>query len=224
MHLVDHEIRAMRELGAVVIEPFHEDQLMPQSYDLTLGPWYWRYGVTRDDKIDLANPRTAFSGPYDARHLGDLICVCPGERILGHTNERVGGTVASEPVMEMFPLPHGKVTTHRTCCNVDISTTSTAARIGISAHPSAGHGDPGFVNRWTLEISNDSPFDIHLPVGAIIVQALFSECAVPEHLYNEREGSGRYQDGDWKPEHMLPRPLKVRDSGCERLTECDEDG
>lgn len=223
--LVDHQIRQMMRLGAIVIDPFHGPQLMPTSYDLTLGPYFYAYmprnrshavpavprrgDLDRDVPLDLTNPKKEFL-LVDARKEG-FIALAPGERVLGHTNERFGGTRVKVPYNDELYDSSLEPNPTLVCCSAEIATTSTAARIGISAHPSAGFGDPGYINRWTLEITNDSPRLIRLPVGAIIAQAVFHRCAVPSLLYTQRIGSGRYCDEQrpWQPEDMLPKPLKA---------------
>lgn len=197
--LVDHEIKEHMKYGSVVIEPFNEEQLAPQSYDLTLGRYFWRYNepIGAIGHLNLKNPAENF-------HLVEADCeikLAPGERVLGHTREVAGGRVGKEDCALDYSGHQWP------CCTSDISTTSTAARLGISAHPSAGHGEPGYVRRWTLEVRNESPRWIYLPVGAVICQILFAECAIPDQMYDD---VGQYMSADeWTPEDMLPKPLKV---------------
>lgn len=198
--LCDHEIKRERKNGLVVIEPFNERQLMSASYDLTLGEHFY---FRRDNDRRVLDPRGSeevakewlyFHAKNGGTHLH------PGEIVLGHTREYVGGRIG-----DVFTV------------NMTLATTSTAARLGLSAHPSAGFGDPGYVNRWTLEIYNYGPVPIFLPVGACICQAVFHWMETPERGYSQRAGSGNYCATDdveqlkkfWKPSDMLPKRLKV---------------
>jgi len=176
------------------------------SYDLELGPFFWRYTslverqparMARGEGFELEDARDNAFNPLD----GAGIWLQPGERVLGHTVEIAGGRVAGDVA----------VTTH-------LQATSTAGRHGITACECAGYGDVGFWNIWVLEITNNTRDAMFLPVGAIIAQVAFTQVAVPGHEYGQI--TGNYQPRDvstpddvrraWRPEHMLPKTLKVR--------------
>ena len=91
---------------------------------------------------------------------------------------------------------------------------STTGRIGISACYCAGWGDPGYINRWTMEIHNLNEREhIVLPVGYRIAQIVFSTTGPVATEY--AKASGNYQSSasddlaaikaTWRPEMMLPR-------------------
>jgi deoxycytidine triphosphate deaminase len=64
------------------------------------------------------------------------------------------------------------------------------------------------VQKWCLELNNHSPYDIFLPVGAVICQIVFHEVTPPLSMYGD---IGSYSaEGEWRPEMMLPRRMKVR--------------
>ena len=120
-----------------------------------------------------------------------VILLAPGERILGHTEEFVG---IRDGVSEM-------------------RARSTWGRCGITVALCAGWGDPGYVNRWTMEIANNNPSWVPLLVGERIAQIVFHQTGPVAHYYGD---GGKYQVGDdfdglirnWSPEQMLPRAYK----------------
>jgi thymidylate synthase ThyX len=94
---------------------------------------------------------------------------------------------------------------------------SSWGRNGVAVCLDAGWGDPGYINRWTMEIYNMNQHDsVVLPVGERIAQLVFYATGEVESQYTNL--SGKYQafeDGDlaklidgWKPQDMLPRSFK----------------
>lgn len=82
----------------------------------------------------------------------------------------------------------------------------------------AGWGDVGYVNRWTMEITNNSSrYHIPLVVGRRIAQIVFFETG--PILASDYAKEGKYQTSDelevikasWVPEMLLPRLHKDRD-------------
>ncbi len=208
--LSDFEIRNMREMGAVVIEPFREEALNPNSYDLTLGPYVARYKWRRDSLRPADTTGADGFVIEDYRAKGEFK-IRAGESMLCHTNEFIGGTSIESGD---YSPAHGKRMPEAVAINTQMRATSTAGRWGLTACRCAGHGDVGYTNRWTLEVQNNSPHDIMLPVGAIICQLVFFRVSTPDRTY--QRASGNYQQvrdinvvmKEWTPEQMLPRPLK----------------
>ena len=173
--------------GNIVIIPFKDEQVQPNGYDLTIGPWvirYKAYGRKRRTTIQLDNidMKQVFAEPD--RVLSDII-FRPMERILCHTQEIIG--TKDKYVMQ-------------------ISTRSTLARLGIDVCGSAGFGDVGFVNKWTLELQNNTDSPIAVPVGARVAQAYFEEVVGDTEI----KYTGKYNQegyGLWKPEDMLPKNI-----------------
>lgn len=197
--LCDKEIEMYWHQGELVIDPFLPENLNGMSYDLTLGPWFYRrrlftispdvYDRDQSHRFDLV----------DARESG-VIELEPLESILAHTNEVVGG---------------------RRKINTFLHATSTAGRNDITACRCAGWGDPGFVNIWTLEVQNLGSSPLTLRVGTVIAQVVFSLVTAPDRVYGQ-DGHGQYspsRDSEsamairaaWKPEQMIPKAMKVRD-------------
>lgn len=155
------------------------------SVDVTLGQYYWRMKTTGYPVNPWKTPvEELYDGPFKA--VGE-ITLAPGELILAHTNEFIGG--------------RERITTQ-------LKARSSIGRHGIHICSCAGAGDIGYVNRWTLEIRNGSPNTITLPVGRRIGQIWFFYTNSSHAGY-----SGKYQSSDdvseliksWKPEMMLPR-------------------
>ena len=112
-YLSDKAILEFKDKGEIIIEPFNIKNLNTGSYDVTLGENYFReqppslccnnlynmYSKTDTDRV-WGEPLQALSYEYyksqgifleniDAKDK--LIIIGPGETILGHTNEFIGG-------------------------------------------------------------------------------------------------------------------------------------
>ena len=220
MALSDKKILAARKEGSVVIEPFDRENLATSSYDVTLGEWFFVeqhpkhfenifniYSKTHLDRVWGTEPQRARKAKdlfkkYDFQWEGiapdDLIILmAPGETILGHTNEFIGGREHITTMMK---------------------ARSSMGRSFISVCKCAGWGDVGYVNRWTMEIQNTSNrYYIPLVVGRRIAQIIFFETGPIEG--KDYAAGGKYQSGgtlaelkkNWKPELMLPRLYMDRD-------------
>lgn len=190
--------------GNVVIEPFEDRNVSNCSYDITLGENYfnnnsafegwmnlWREGDTNDywGKVKQADQ---VSDEWEADKTGlpigsKYILLKPRGSILGHTQEFIGG------------LNHITTVLH---------ARSTIGRSQITICDCAGCGDINYINKWTLEIRNQSDVPIVLPVGIRIGQIVFFYSSKPIEGYN-----GKYQRSknltelmkNWKPEDMLPK-------------------
>lgn len=197
----------VNHLGSkVIIEPYNEKNLQINSYDVTLGENFYRNIFPRDAVLDVTNAshikRAYFL--YKAEPLEDInrrhnldvkhsgIVLDAGESVLGHTNEFIGGRV--------------DITTQ-------MKARSSTGRLAFTVCRDAGQGDVGYVNRWTLEITNHNPHPIFLPVGAPIGQIVFLQSTEPIKTYN-----GNYQSTNdldvlkakWQPSDMLPKPIVPR--------------
>ena len=67
---------------------------------------------------------------------------------------------------------------------------SSVGRLGIDIHATAGKGDVGFCNHWTLEISVKQPVRVYggMPIGQLIYFVVSGEI---NNLYNEK-ASAKY--------------------------------
>eukprot|EP00026_Physarum_polycephalum_P013937 Phypoly_transcript_14398.p2 GENE.Phypoly_transcript_14398~~Phypoly_transcript_14398.p2 ORF type:complete len:104 (+),score=8.59 Phypoly_transcript_14398:561-872(+) len=95
---------------------------------------------------------------------------------------------------------------------------SSMGRNFIEVCKCAGWGDVGYVNRWTMEITNNSRhYSIPLVVGRRIAQLVFFDSeGILDKSY---EKSGKYQTTDdletlqknWTPYDMLPKMYKDKE-------------
>ena len=123
--------------------------------------------------------------------------LAPGETILAHTQEFIGGRDHITTMMK---------------------ARSSLGRSFISVCKCAGWGDVGYVNRWTMEIQNTSArYYIPLVVGRRIAQIVFFETG--PIVGADYAATGKYAASTklselkktWKPEMMLPRLNTDRD-------------
>ena len=141
MILSDQQILSHIEKGDIVIEPFRAKCLGTNSYDVHLG----RYLAVYRSRVLDARQHNEIEEVV-IPHEGFVLQ--PGTLYLGVTEEYTE-THAHVPFLE------GK---------------SSVGRLGIDIHATAGKGDVGFCNTWTLEISCVQPVRIYagMPIGQLI--------------------------------------------------------
>ncbi|KAF2074132.1 hypothetical protein CYY_004574 [Polysphondylium violaceum] len=220
--LSDKAILRHIEKKTIVISPFFRQNLSTSSYDVTLGPYYYRE-VEPEPCHSLYNPysesmvKKIWGEYHQAELVKDwsnrtgmklenirdddyIIFIRPGETILGHTNEFIGG---QETVTTMM------------------KARSSLGRNFIEVCKCAGWGDVGYVNRWTMEITNNSKhYSIPLVVGRRIAQIIFFDTEGIEGP--SYESSGKYQSSndieslkkEWSPQCMLPKMYKDKEITC----------
>lgn len=141
MILSDKQILQEIEQNNIVIEPFRPSCLGTNSYDVHLGAMLATYN---DDILDAKkqNPVTYFNIPPEG------FVLMPDMLYLGITEEYT-------ETLRHVPFLEGK---------------SSVGRLGIDIHATAGKGDIGFKNYWTLEISVKMPVRVYagMPVGQLI--------------------------------------------------------
>jgi dCTP deaminase len=200
--LSDKRILEEMDKGNVVIEPFERRQLGTNSYDVRLGQWYFlpNHNMVSVSFFDAEQSRSFWGEPQQA-HDG-MIAIRPGDTILAHTEEIIGGK-------------NGFTTSMR--------ARSSIGRSCLSVCKCAGVGDVGYISHWTMEITNHSHATVLLPVGLRVAQILFYE--VGETL-SEYKGKYGVRDG-WTPQDMLPKLYRDWDLdrlGKARLQLIGEDG
>ncbi len=141
MIFTDIEILNEIELGNIVIDPFDIRCLGTNSYDVHLGTHLAVY----DQHILDAKKHNTIS--YIEMDEGGFL-LHPGTLYLGVTKEYT-------ETHNAVPFLEGK---------------SSVGRLGIDIHATAGKGDVGFCNSWTLEISCVQPVRIYpgMPIGQLI--------------------------------------------------------
>ena len=218
MALSDKRIMEEMGRGNVVITPFKEENLSTASYDVTLGEYY--FSETQNG-FSVYNPcnkqdveRVWGTEPKRAQQAKDvfanesfsfvgigeddlIILLSPGETVLAHTEEFIGG---------------------RNCITTMMKARSSWGRNFIEVCKCAGWGDVGYTSRWTMEITNNSRHHrIPLVVGRRIAQIVFFETGVIRQ--NDYTQKGKYQTtntlediiNEWNPKSMLPKMYNDRE-------------
>jgi dCTP deaminase len=168
MILSDKLILQEIEQGSIIIEPFKRESLGTNSYDVHLGKYLATY---RNRVLDAKrhNEIDHFEIPKDGFVLQ------PNTLYLGVTLEYT-------ETHKHVPFLEGK---------------SSTGRLGIDIHATAGKGDVGFCNTWTLEISVAQPVRIYagMPIGQLIYFVVEGEI---ETMYNTKSNA-KYNNKTTKP-------------------------
>lgn len=163
MILSDIEIKQAIAEKKIVIEPFQESSLGTNSYDVHLGR---TLAVYKDRELDARkhNQINLFTIPEEG------FVIQPGTLYLGVTMEYT-------ETHHTVPFLEGK---------------SSVGRLGIDIHATAGKGDVGFCNYWTLEISCVQPVRIYagMPIGQLIYFKVEGDI---DNYYNKKSNA-KYND------------------------------
>lgn len=168
MILTDKQILEEIESGSILIEPFDRSCLGSNSYDVHLG----RYLATYENRVLDAkahNKIVEFTIPEEGYVLQ------PNTLYLGVTEEYT-------ETHNHVPFLEGK---------------SSVGRLGIDIHATAGKGDVGYCNTWTLEISCAQPVRVYagMPIGQLIYFCIQGEV---ENLYHSKQNA-KYNNRSLKP-------------------------
>lgn len=179
MILSDKSILAEIKKGNIVIDPFDEACLGSNSYDVHLGS---TLGLYQDQTLDAAK--------HNAINLVEIpddgFVLVPNEFYLGVTAEYT-------ETHRHVPFLEGK---------------SSVGRLGIDIHATAGKGDIGYCNTWTLEISVKKPVRVYknMPIGQLIFFVVEGDVETP---YN-RKVSAKYIDRSHRPiESMMWKNFQI---------------
>ncbi|WMX17455.1 MULTISPECIES: dCTP deaminase [unclassified Aureispira] len=168
MILSDKEILKAIENKEIVIEPFDPNCLGTNSYDVHLGKYLATY---KNRVLDAKkhNEIESFEIPDEGFVLQS------GMLYLGVTEEYTE-THNSVPFLE------GK---------------SSVGRLGIDIHATAGKGDVGFCNTWTLEISCTHPVRVYkgMPIGQLIYFMVHGDIKT---YYNKKQNA-KYNERTIRP-------------------------
>lgn len=175
--LVDFEIRQEIAAGALVIEPYDDALVQPNSYDVRLSDRFSWHAANNSEFpiIDPYQPQSILAGVI--QKTAASIVIEPEQFILGAT-------------MERFCLPKNIVG--------QLTGKSSLARLGVMVHVTAGFIDAGFSHppaQITLEIVNVGNRPVRLHAGMQIAQMVFTrtaDCLVP---YNEK-ANAKYNGQD----------------------------
>jgi dCTP deaminase len=175
MILSDKAILESIDKGDILIEPFRKDCLGTNSYDVHLG----KYLAVYKNRV------------LDAKEHNEIEeIVIPEDGFVLHPNTLYLG------VTEEYTETHAHVPF--------LEGKSSVGRLGIDIHATAGKGDVGFCNTWTLEISCSQPVRIYagMPIGQLIYFMVDGDI---ENFYN-RKKNAKYNQKTVKPvESMMWR-------------------
>jgi dCTP deaminase len=166
--LVDFEIRKAIESGKLVIDPFEDTLVQPNSYDVRLSHAF-SWHEPSEKAIDPYDSQTVLEGLQKTED-SDFI-VKPGQFVLGAT-------------LESFSLPNDIVG--------QLTGKSSLARLGVMVHVTAGFIDAGFSHppaQITLEIVNVGARPVRLHAGMAIAQMVFTQTAPCEIPYNLKKSA-----------------------------------
>lgn len=165
--MVDWEIRQAIESGHLLVEPYSEKNLQPNSLDVTLGSSF-----TINRSRDVVDPFDSESVLNGIQYMTmDEYVIEPKEFVLAAT-------------VEKFTLPPDIVG--------QLTGKSSLARLGLIVHVTAGFIDAGFSTppaTITLELFNCSKRAIVLTPGMPIGQMVFTKTAVCEVPYNQKKSA-----------------------------------
>ncbi len=240
--LSDKEILKRMKTGDIVIEPFDKKNLNTSSYDLRLGQYYYREQAPKGG-LEVYNPfskshvqdvwgkqhfeavpvklffedkeffktylyQLGIRAGYVPRQIDvkqvehtfenihpedKVIFIFPKETILAHTQEFIGG---------------------RNTVTTMMKARSSLGRNFIEVCKCAGWGDVGYINRWTMEITNNSTYRIiPLVVGRRMAQMIFFDVGTIEGEDYTKAAYSKYQSShdleqtriSWTPSQMIPK-------------------
>lgn len=129
-------INIKKRLGkSIIIDPYDENRINPNSYNLTLADEIMTYNETALD-MKKDNPWTLGKIPEEG------ILLQPNRLYLCRTAEYT-------ETNGLVPMIEGR---------------SSVGRLGLFVHITAGFGDVGFKGHWTLELSCIQPIRIYAGV------------------------------------------------------------
>ena len=178
MILSDTKILEEIEKKNIVIEPFRREKLGTNSYDVHLGKWLAVY----EEKILDAKQHNKIK-MFEIPDEGFILQ--PATLYLGVTEEYT-------ETRNFVPFLEGK---------------SSIGRLGIDIHATAGKGDAGFCNNWTLEISVKMPVRIYkgMPIGQLIYFEMDGQVGTS---YDKKQSAKYNQRTEFPVESMMYKNFK----------------
>jgi len=166
--LSDSEIRSAIKAGDILIEPFRPGALGSNSYDVHLSR---HLAVYEDEILDAARHNRV-------RHFE----IPPQGYVLLPQRMYLGATLEYTETHRHVPFLEGK---------------SSVGRLGIDIHATAGKGDVGFCNHWTLEISVAQPVRVYagMPIAQLIYFVVEGSVRIPYH----RKRNAKYKVRSARP-------------------------
>lgn len=141
------------DTGQIRIHPYRPEQLNPNSYNVTLGNWFYY--------VKLVDGERTYFGPkwFD---VGERVPLPFGVGVLGMTAERIDteGDIVAQ-----------------------LRARSTTGREFWTVCQDAGLGDIAYCNHWTAEFSSHLWGTTYMTVGQQFGQIVFHATTVAAHGY-----------------------------------------
>lgn len=154
---IEHEVKKNR----ITINPFHEEQVNPNSYDFRLGNTLKIY------KEDTLDPKVKME--TETINIGPEGYVLDSNKIyLGHTQEIMGSD-------NFVPIIRAK---------------SSISRLGLFVHVTADLIDIGSINQWTLQLHAVQPVKVfpNMLIGQVTFWQVFGEIELYKGKYQGSMG------------------------------------
>lgn len=181
MILSDKDIRKYIKSGKIRIDPCDLDaQISAVGVDLRLSNQFRSFKMIHKAYIDLTKENFELDTELIEIPEGKSLVVHPGEFILGVTEEKV-------------ELPNDIAGR--------LDGRSSLGRLGIIVHSTAGHVDPGWKGRLTLEISNIGKLPVALMPGSRFCKIVFETVSTEV----EKPYKGKYYGAN------SPTPSKINE-------------
>ena len=147
----------------IFIDPYQEENLNPNSYNVTL---HNQLLVYKNALLDMKEQLQT-----------EEITIPPEGYVIKPEILYLGRTVEKTHTDYYVPVIDGR---------------SSLGRLGINIHVTAGFGDIGFDGTWTLQLSCIQPVRIypHIQVGRIMFFAVVGEYDLYKNKYQGQEGIG----------------------------------
>ncbi len=175
MIISDQRILEEIDKGTILIEPFKPECLGTNSYDVHLSKYLAMY---KDRELDAKKHNKVVE-----------ITIPPEGLVLQPNTLYLGVTEEYTETHAHVPFLEGK---------------SSTGRLGIDIHATAGKGDVGYCNTWTLEISCIQPVRVYagMPIGQLIYFEIDGDV---NNLYHSKRNA-KYVKRSLKPvESMMWR-------------------
>jgi dCTP deaminase len=169
----DKKILECLHTGDIVIEPFDASCMGTNSYDVHLGKYLATY---RSRELDARQHNEI-----------DIFEISEEGFLLQPNTLYLGATLEYTETHNAVPFLEGK---------------SSTGRLGINIHATAGKGDVGFCNHWTLEISCLMPVRVYagMPIGQLIYFQVEGDI---KNFYNKKQNAKYTQRTDRPVESMM---------------------
>jgi len=166
--LLHDEIIKYYEEGKIVIDPYDEKNVGPNSYDVRLQDTLKIY-VNDDPNDTLILDCKKNHSTIELKIPEEGLVLYPGNLYLGSTVEKIGSDY-------FVPMYEGR---------------SSLGRLSLISHCSAGFGDLGFKSHWTTEMQVILPLRIYpnMRIGQVYFHNVNQEYNNPENWYQ-----GKYFD------------------------------